>query len=275
MPVVVVVLLIGSFLPSSVLAPVSWFGDLLATVAAPVSQPMRALAGWLSPPGAGPVAPAELAELQRQLDQYKTMYERMRQRNKDLLDQMETARLLIAINPDVRTRYLTAPVIGATSDPAGQALQIRAGQAQGVHINDVIVVEGVQLFGKVIRAGRRTSWILPISAMASGTIEGRIMLDELPDGLACKLSPTRDGLLKGDVAGSRDENPTLTPGLTVRLSDSTWQASAQMLVIGTVVSVGQAPDSPLRSVVVVRPTVALDRATEVIVRIAESTETGS
>ncbi len=268
MPMVVLVLLIVSFLPIRALKPVNWFGDLLATVAAPVSQPLRALAAWLAPAQTGPALPEEIAQLKTQLEQYKTMYERMRMRNKDLLRQMETARLLIALNPDVRTRHLTAPVIGSTSDPAGQLLEIRAGQAQGVHKNDVVVVEGVQLFGRVLRAGERTSWILPITAKTSGTIQGTIMLEDVSDGLACKLSPTGDGMLKGDVAGSSDENPPIKPGMTVRLSDSTWPASAQMLVLGTIVKVDTAPDSPLRTVIVVKPRVALDRVSEVIVRIA-------
>jgi hypothetical protein len=43
-----------------------------------------------------------------------------------------------------------------------------------------------------------------------------------------------------------------------------------MLVLGTVESVEPAPDSPLRPVIVVRPTVVLERVTEVIVRVTPS-----
>ncbi|HZW10279.1 MAG TPA: hypothetical protein VFF69_10290, partial [Phycisphaerales bacterium] len=88
------------------------------------------------------------------------------------------------------------------------------------------------------------------------------------EGFACKLRPAGDGTLKGDVGDPGAQGSRLIqPGQVVRLFDRHWPASAQMLVIGAVESVEPAPDSPLRPVIVVRPTVALERVTEVIVRI--------
>lgn len=274
LPAVVAALVVLSFLPPRFLLPVSWLGDLLAVLAAPVSQPMRLVGGWLAPSAAGKAEPEELALLRRQLEEYQTLYERMRERNNDLLRQMEQLRLMVELNPAVSTRHLNAPVIGGTSDPANALLQIRAGRAQGVSRNDVVAVEGVQLLGRVERAGERTSWILPITARASGYIEGKVMIAD-GEGFSCKLQPTGDGTLVGDVGdvGARGTQ-SIQPGQIVRLLDRQWPASAQMLVLGRVETVEPAPDSPLRPVITVRPTVTLERVTEVIVRITPSAEEG-
>jgi cell shape-determining protein MreC len=275
LPAAVAVLFVLSFLPARVLTPFTWLGDLVAVLVAPVSQPVRIVGAWLSPASAAAPEPEEIALLRRQRDEYQTLYERMRERNNDLLRQMEQLRLMIELNPAVNTRHLNAPVISGTSDPANALLLIRAGTANGVNRNDVVAVEGVQLFGRVERAAARTSWILPITAEASGYIEGQVMVAD-GDGFACKLRPVGDGTLMGDVGDPGAQGSTaIQPGQVVRLLDRTWHESAQMLVIGRVESVAPAPDSPLRPVIVVRPSVALERVTEVIVRITpEEREAG-
>ena len=86
------------------------------------------------------------------------------------------------------------------------------------------------------------------------------------------MQPVGDGTLRGDAAydpQDPDAATRIAVGQVVRLDDGEWPASAQMLVLGTVEAVEPAPDSPLRPVVIVRPTVALDRVTEVIVRVSE------
>lgn len=281
LPVAVALLVIGSFLPARFLGPAGWFGDLLATLSAPVSQPARAMAGWLAPASPESTEPEAVRELEREVQYYRTLYERMRERNNDLLRQMEQLRLIVSLNPDLNVRNLTAPVVGATADLGRASLQIRAGRGQGVDRNDVIVVEGVQLFGRVERAGERVSWIRPITAERSNSeggsdsLGGQVMIED-GRGLQCLLRPVGDGLLKGDVAydaGSDQQAPgaasPIAAGQIVRLDDGAWPASAQMLIIGRIESVEPAPDSPLRQIITVRPTVALDRVTEVIVRISE------
>jgi cell shape-determining protein MreC len=270
LPATVALLLIVSFLPPRLLAPVGWLGELAGVITAPVSQPMRVVGAWLSPASAGAPEPEEIALLRKERDEYQTLYERMRERNNDLLRLMEQQQLMIELNPSVSTRHLSAPVIGGTSDPGAAQLQIRAGSAQGVSRNDVVAVEGVQLLGRVERAGERTSWVLPITSIATRYVEGKVMAAD-GEGYACKLQPVGDGTLRGDVANPGAEGArAIQPGQTVRLFDRQWPASAQMLVLGTVESVEPAPDSPLRPVIVVRPTVVLERVTEVIVRVTPS-----
>ncbi|MBK7404672.1 MAG: hypothetical protein IPJ41_08565 [Phycisphaerales bacterium] len=270
LPAAVALLLIVSFMPARVLAPARWFGELQNMLVAPVAQPMRMVGGVLSPARPGADDPAVIAQLRLEVEHYKTLYEQMRERKDDLLRQMEQMQLMVSLNPSVSTRLLYAPVIGGTSDPAGALLEIRAGRAQGVNQNDVVAVEGVQLFGRVKSAGARTSWILPTTAKNSGRVRGKVMIAD-GQGLECALSPAGDGTLTGDVAydsGEQASNSVIQPGQVVRLFDAEWPASAQMLVLGTVESVQPAPDSPLRPVIVVRPGVALERVTEVIVRVS-------
>lgn len=269
LPAAVVLLLIASFLPHRWLLPNAWIGDLVELVSAPVAQPLRAVGGWLAPARASSAEPDEIRLLRRQIEEYKTLYERAKSRNADLLGQMEQLRLMVELNPSVSTRHLYAPVIGAGSDPGNTQLLIRAGDRQGVHVNDVVAVEGVQLFGSVIEASGRTSWIRPITARSQGYVQGRVMLDD-EQGIVCSLLPQGDGTLRGDAAHDEtDAAQRINIGDLVRLDDGEWPASAQMLVLGTVEAVEPAPDSPLRRVVVVRPTVALERVTEVIVRVSE------
>ena len=272
LPAALLLLVVISFLPYRWLRPNVWLGDLVELVSAPVAQPLRAVGGWLAPARSGTAEPEEIALLRRQVDEYKTLYERARSRNDDLLRQMEQLRLMVELNPSVSTRLLYAPVIGAGSDPANSQLLIRAGKNQGVHVNDVVAVEGVQLFGTVIDTANRTSWIRPITAKSQGYIQGRVMIDD-DRSIICSLLPVGDGTLRGDAAynaADPEASALIAIGQLVRLDDEgEWPASAQMLVLGTVEAVEPAPDSPLRPVVIVRPTVALERVTEVIVRVNE------
>lgn len=274
--VAVLLLLVLTLLPHNWVRPAAWLGDLVELVSAPVAQPLRSLGGWLAPARAGEPEPEAIAQLRRQVEEYKTLYERARARNDDLLRQMEQLRLMVELNPSVSTLLLTAPVIGETTDPGSRQLLIRAGTRQGVNINDVVAVEGVQLFGSVVEVSARTSWIRPITAPASGYIRGAIMIED-GRSIGCSLQPTGEGTLRGDAAydpADPDAAAAIAVGQTVRLDDGEWPTSAQMLVLGLVEAVEPAPDSPLRRVVVVRPTVALERVTEVIVRVSEPAASG-
>lgn len=269
LPAAVLLLLITSFLPGRFLVPASWFGELVGVVAAPVAQPLRLVGGWLAPPDAGEADPEEIAALNRQIEEFKTLYLRSEARNKDLLRQMEQLKLMVELNPSVSTRLLNAPVIGSTSDAGGTQLLIRAGSSLGVHKNDVVAVEGVQLFGAVREISPKTSWIMPITAKGQARVQGKVMIGD-DRGIACSLAPVGDGTLRGDVAYDDDDpqaSKSVAVGQTVRLDDGQWPQSAQMLVLGAVESVEPAPDSPLRPVIVVRPLINLERVTEVIVRV--------
>lgn len=269
MSAVVLAFVLACFLPAGLSGPAAWLGDLASIISAPISRPLRIVAGWVAPAAPGRTDPEVVRALRDERDHFEFLYNRERAANEELRRQMEQLRLVAALNPDSSTRLVMAPVIGRPSDPSSPLLELRAGHAQGVNRNDAIAVGGVQLLGRVERASERTSLALPITARASGRILGMVMTSE-SGGLECALEPTGDGRLRGDVAFvDPDREPDVAPvraGQTVRLRDAEWPASAQMLVIGTVESVGPAPDSPLRQVVVVRPGVALDRVTEVIVR---------
>jgi hypothetical protein len=91
--------------------------------------------------------------------------------------------------------------------------------------------------------------------------------DDAGSGLECLLSPSADNTLRGPVEDARGIEPS--PGQIVRLADSDrWPASAQMLLVGRVESVEPDPNQPLRKVVIVRPSLKLDRVSEVVLRIS-------
>lgn len=104
------------------------------------------------------------------------------------------------------------------------------------------------------------------------------MLDNPEARLLCQLEPIGNGTLRGPVfrpeapAGSPEASaPEPAVGQTVRLDDDAdrWPRHAQMLIIGRVERVDPNPDMPLRKIITVRPTLALDRVSEVVLRISE------
>jgi hypothetical protein len=109
--------------------------------------------------------------------------------------------------------------------------------------------------------------ILPITQKASRGLKGVIMIGD-QRGPFCDLIPTGAGTLKGRVffeEGTRP--PEVKPGMVVRLDDPEWPASARMLIIGEVVDVVPLPQQPNRPVVTVKPKYAIDKMSEVVIRI--------
>lgn len=88
-----------------------------------------------------------------------------------------------------------------------------------------------------------------------------------------RLDPVGDGTLRGPVEIQDGAQPELKPGTIVRLADpDRWPLHAQMLVVGIVERVYPSPDQPLRSNIVVRPTLELERVSNVVLRVAEESD---
>jgi hypothetical protein len=95
--------------------------------------------------------------------------------------------------------------------------------------------------------------------------------------LGSVLEPVGDGTLKGDVLRIGPGSPEATGALpipvvgqVVRLDDTGWPDSSRMLIVGRVESVSTSPEDPLRPVIVVRPTINVERLAEVLLRIQDS-----
>ncbi|MEO1007820.1 MAG: hypothetical protein AAFX79_04595 [Planctomycetota bacterium] len=250
----------------------SAFSDLALTVTAPVSHAIK----WVADPLTRPLRPGADPAL---AEQYKQELDASRKRALDLEVRVEELEALVlelqrglALTPDVDIRQVAAPVIGRLSDPASIDLQVRAGSGRGVVPNAVAVVEGLQLLGRVERTTAAWCIVRPITSSAAGGIDAVVLTGEdLASGVACRLEPTGDGLLRGPATWvfepSRQGPVELAAGLTVRLRDDTWPGSAQMLVLGEVVAVEPAADEPTRTIVTVSPLVPLERVSEVVLRV--------
>jgi cell shape-determining protein MreC len=125
----------------------------------------------------------------------------------------------------------------------------------------------VQLVGKVIRVGPRTSFVRLLTDLTAGTIDGRIMSSAETPGPICKhLSPVGGRKLQARVRVEKDQTAP-EEGQIVRLLDDRWPRNAQMLVIG-VIAEKPTVDSTGWYVVTVKPTLDLERLSEVLLRIA-------
>lgn len=282
LPVMVLVLTCLAFTPSRFTGWVTWLGGLAEFFVAPISQPFFALSRWLSPAERRPHDDEALRALEDQAEGYRQQLLREQQVNSQLREQIRELQRGIAINPDLAVTQLTAPVIGVSSDLTSGLLRVRAGARESVEVNTVATARGLQLLGKVVSVASRTSQVQPMTDKVAGRMQGVVMASEVAIGASCLLEPLGDGTLRGDVEYERSGEINTAPdgtvgggapfiatvGQTVRLSDPTWPRSAQMLVIGLVERVEPKPDQPLRQVITVRPTLRLDRVSEVVLRLS-------
>lgn len=265
----ILVLLALGLLPVRMTAWAGWVGELVTTLVAPVSHPSARLAQWLSP-----ASPRRDVPEMRRVEQERAELERLYRVERD-----EVARLRaliadlqagVALYPDPKLRQLVAPVIGASSDRSSSVIRVRAGRTSGVTRGSVATTSGVQLVGRVEDVGERVCSVTPITDAGAGQIGGVVMLDAATAGPSCLLKPSGAGTLVGPVedTGSAAGARPVTPGQRVHLQDSAWPRSAQMLLVGVVESAEPAPNQPLRTVITVRPTLRLDRLSEVILRLS-------
>lgn len=272
LPVAVTLLAISGLLPVRYIAWVGWFSKPVGAFIHPVSHPLTVLAHWLTPASPRDADDPTVKSLRDQIEFLTTQLLRARQENARLYTEIEEQYKLSRLNPDVPVRHVSAPVIGASSDLSSGVLTVRAGTRQGVEQNTVVVASGLQVVGKVIEAGSRTSKVQPITAKGAGKIRARVMFDSIEERLDCLLEPVGDGTLKGAVEiGELTQGKPLEPavGQLIRLDDAErWPEHAQMLVIGKIEKVEPSAEHPLRKVITVRPTLTLDRVSEVVLRIA-------
>ena len=265
----ILVLLALGLLPVRMTAWAGWIGELVTTIVAPVSHPAARLAQWLSP-----ASPKRDEPEMRRLEQERSELERLYRVERDEVTRLRAIiadlQSGIALYPDPKLRQLVAPVIGSSSDRSSSVVRIRAGRASGVTRGSVATSSGVQLVGRVDDVGERVCSVTPITDPGASQIGGVIMLDASTAGPSCLLKPTGSGTLVGPVEDTGGARP-VAAGQRVNLQDASWPRSAQMLLVGVIESVEPAANQPLRSVVTVRPTLRLDRLSEVILRLSIDT----
>lgn len=266
----ILVLLVLGLLPIRMTAWAGWFGDLLGTLVAPVSDPSARIARWIAPASPRSAQPEQVRRLEREKDELERLYR---------LERDEVARLRALITdlqsgaslyPDAKVRQVVAPVIASSSDRSSTVLRVRAGRSSGVQRGAIATTAGVQLVGRVQDAAERICHVVPITDPGAGSLGGMILLDATSAGPTCLLKPTGTGTLSGPVEdiGGIGPRRAIEPGMRVLLQDSAWPRAAQMLLIGVIEEVEPAPNQPLRIIVTVRPALRLDRVGEVVLRMS-------
>jgi len=271
MPLAVTALIVLALLPVRWTSRLQWFSEQAEIVIAPVSAPITRLTSWIIPTTttAHGLESEEERSLREELDRVRTRFYREREINRQLrtlVDQLQRGENL---TPEIDVRQIHRSRIGT----AGELIVIRSGTDDGLHRNTVAVVDAVQLLGRVSVVDNRTSKVLPITSGSALPVMGTVMLNDDDDEqsrLRCLLTPIGNGTLSGTVRPSSEPGfPVLTPGMEVRLLDDQWPRHAQMLIIGTILRIEDAPNQPLRKQIIVQPSVDLRRVPEVIFRLPE------
>jgi cell shape-determining protein MreC len=257
--------------------PVRWTGFLnqCSTIAelivGPVSGPVSTVSGWLLPRSPGRGNDAALAHAEAEAKRYEMLYLQSQATIRDLQGRIAELSSTRSLPGDSPISLVQASVIGASPDPAAGLLQVRAGRAQGVEINTVAVVAGVQLLGRVEDVDDRTAWVRVITTpRPNRPIPALICIGDDPDQwLDCNLFAQPGGSLKGVFEYKAGMSERVVPGLEVRLSDQGghWPPSARMLLVGTIDSI-ESTTNLVGRYAIVRPTVdRLELVTEVTLRV--------
>lgn len=274
LPATLVVLLVLSLMPARWLGWVGLLGDFAELLVSPISNPLRAMGGWIRPARA-PGTSEEIEQYREQVERLTAQVNRVEAENARLRELIRMLQGGMAMATGTPTRDLAVSVVSASSDLSSRLLRVRAGRRQGVEIGSVAVGSGLQLVGRVVEVEALTSLVRPITAREAGPIRARVMLTDTSVWLETTLTPDGEGGLRGPVeyrmqAQAPGRVLEASPGQVVRLDDPTWPEGAQMLLVGTVERVEPNPRMPGRQMVVVRPTMELHRVSEMILRVPVS-----
>ncbi len=272
----IVILTLLALTPIGFTGWINSFGNLAKMVFAPASHPVTTIAHWVAPPRKNALSDDREEVVRKELERTRQAYLRLQIENEQLRRLVKDLQRGFSLQGSSSVRPLARPVVGNPSDLSGGTLVVRAGKSDGVTTNTVATYDGMQLVGRVEKVTARFSEVKPITARHAGRLDAVVMIDA--DGqvmLPCSLTPDGKGALVGPVTvpDTPDPNAQLEIGQDVRLrfTDGSWPESSQMLLIGRVVEIGPAPDSPIRRYITVEPLVDLRRISKVVLRIPVDT----
>ena len=267
MPITILVLFVLSLAPLRYINWTNWFSDQVRVTIAPIAHPLTiAINTIVPPPISNPEASQRERKLGDELDLVRTQLLQTREENHRLNELINQFSRGAQITPNLDVKQIHRPRISIIGDQ----ILIRTEKIDHLTQGTVVVVDAVQLLGKVSRVSGRTASILPITAKSAQPLLATVLLNESGSEQAkCLLTPVGDGTLRGEVARSAtDESWSVHIGQEVRLLDNQWPQHAQMLMIGTIESLERNDAQPLRQRVIVRPMVKdLRRVPEVILRL--------
>ncbi|MBL8763025.1 MAG: hypothetical protein JNM07_02000 [Phycisphaerae bacterium] len=272
-------LVLLSLLPAGWIRWVGWFGGVANFLVAPVQDPIgRALRRFHASRTADRSVDPELRELRERIEAFQAVNLRLADERQQLEARIVELQRGLALNEELPVAMFLANVIGGGSGGPGGPIKVRAGKRQGVEHGSVAVVQGVDVFGRVVDVGDRISAVLPITDRASGAILGVVMPSEdidprkaVDNEVTCLLTPRRDGRLSGPIGVTRDVRGAgmpydIRPGAIVRLKDTKWPRDSQYLVVGVVEDVVPRPNQ--RPDIVVRPRYDPPRIGQVVLRVS-------
>ena len=288
-----IALIILAFAPPRMAGWVGAFSTPVRTILAPLSRPFEFLLSLrLSDRQLTPNESEEVSLIRQERDAYLREVNQLRAENDELRRVIVDLDAGRSLNPFISVRQFQAPVIGSSIDAASRVMVVRAGSKDQVEPNaSVAVIRGVHLVGRVVGTDLLTCRVQPFTDRSAGSIEGVVMLGPAQFGPACYLQPQGDGTLAGRLrteaitlpggATSATVDPAVgdpaaavKPGMIVRLADSAWPQSAQMLELGIVERVEQPPEDIRIRTVIVRPRFRIDRVSEVTLRVPAPTDGG-
>lgn len=204
----------------------------------------------------------------------RTRFLQIEMENRQLRAQVEALQTGIKLNAELGTPRVIAGSLGLR----GSLLQLRtdhiqplASGASPIGAGSVVVLEGVNLIGRVVAPGNSVTLAQLIADSTGREVRGVVRPHETaPPGASpavslsgqpeygVRLTPTEGGRLTGSVylisktaVGAGTKLEPVQPGARVRLADPEWPRFAQMLILGEVESVSTAQND--RQMVTVRP----------------------
>ena len=268
MPAAVAALAITAILPGRWSGWVSELSRFVMFPTGPLSTYIVSVTrSVLSPPE--PPKAEELRLLEERKQEFETLYLREREENQRLRDFIRELQQGLALNPEAKVTQTIVPVLGTSADLTSGMLSLRTGTLT-VDRTTVATTSGLQLVGRVSSTSGPASLVIPITRKGAGKLRVVVMSAEGVPLVGSSLTPVGDGTLRGDamrITAGDGPLPTPEPGQLVRLDDPEWPGSSRMLIVGRVETVSPSPEDPLRPVVVVRPTLNIERVSEVVLRL--------
>jgi cell shape-determining protein MreC len=264
-----------------------WTSDLSAPVhfaALPVSWVVTKAVRAARPAMAHDANSPTVERLRLDLAELTTRNLRLAAENDQLAQQVRQLQSGLQLAGNQEVPRLIAPVF-ASQAGGSTLLMVRTAGLRGVDGQSTVVTPGsiavhagVNLVGQVIGVRGVVADIRPISDPAAGVLRATLFpletdpaADQSSIALAAQLAPIPGpggrGRLRGPVYVLKlpdgQTEPTITPGMQVRLTDPSWPRAAQMLVVGVVDSVEIADNG--RPIIIVRPAFDVQRLEEVTI----------
>ncbi|MBC7772860.1 MAG: hypothetical protein H7210_10225 [Pyrinomonadaceae bacterium] len=264
------VLVVLALLPPKAISWLGWIASPVNFVLFPIQNPLDSLVKWTEGSKSKGDANGPDADLVTRIEQLKFELLNAQEQNDHLRQQIMDLQRGLALNPDV-PRQVYAPIIGGSADLSSGVLTAKAGEREGIEVGSVAVAGGVNLVGRVTKVTGRYSLILPITRKPKTTqfVRAVVMLTETDRGPLCELAATGSGTLAGTVMDRISAQTytavDITPGMIVRLADTAWPGSSQMLIVGEVKTIETEPTGHRK--IVVEPRLRLDRVSEVWLRV--------